>query len=391
MKALSNQVTVSKSNHGRYKWRVRYPEGGKRKNKYFNIKADANKFAVQTRKDIANEGVKSAPVTDTERRALEVFREYADTVPASARPTLETAINDFIARDQLRDKSKTCEELTDELLHRIAKKAEEKPGKGKRNLDDVRLRLGKFNALYGDWLACDICSDIVEEFLDDLNLSAQSVRHYYGKLNQLFRYAVKKEFCDENPVSQYDPPEVGDTDVGVLTPKQAAAYLCACDDTITPGVAIGLFAGLRESEIQRLDWSCVHLGEGHIDLSGKDTKKNRRRVIDMSDNLKAWLKPYAQPKGSVIGGIAWRWRNGKKLAREAVGLTKWPHNAVRHSYSSYHLAEHSDSGKTAKFLGHTNARVLYDYYNKVVTPKDAHTYWSIVPEKASNITDIKAS
>ena len=143
MKNLSSQVTVVKSNHDRYRWRVRYPEGGKRKNKYFNIKTEAEAFAVQLRRDIANEGVKSAPMTDAERRAVEVFREHAAEGKGSSTPTLQEAVDYYIQRANLFERSITCQEVADKLLLRI-----QKEGKGKRHLDDVASRVGRYTALF---------------------------------------------------------------------------------------------------------------------------------------------------------------------------------------------------------------------------------------------------
>jgi integrase len=40
-------------------------------------------------------------------------------------------------------------------------------------------------------------------------------------------------------------------------------------------------------------------------------------------------------------------------------LTGWPHNCLRHSFASYHLAIREDAGATAYQMGHTNPGTLY--------------------------------
>ena len=386
MKALSNQVTVSKSNHARYKWRVRYPEAGKRKNKYFNVKAEAEKFAVLARKDIASEGLMASPVSEPEKRAVDIFREHVAGVASNRQPTLQEAVEFYIKHAKLSESSMTCQEVTDKLLQRI-----QKEGKGKRHMDDVVSRLGRFNEHYGDWLACDVSTEIIDEFLDEMSVSNQTKLNYRSKVNQMFRFAVKLGACSENVVLNAIKPKAIESEVGILTPKQVSSLLCCAGESVVAGLAIGFFAGLRESEIQRLDWADIDLEQGHILISAKKAKSAQRRIVEISDNLRAWLLPHNKPAGSVVGDTPWQWRKGKEDAREGAGIKQWPANAARHSFASYHLAEHKDAGKTSLELGHANQRIVFEHYRALVKPKDAHTYWSIVPEKASNITDIKAS
>ena len=47
-----------------------------------------------------------------------------------------------------------------------------------------------------------------------------------------------------------------------------------------------------------------------------------------------------------------RWGVRKVLGRD------WPHDAMRHSYASYHFAMYRDAGLTAKNLGHPSSTLL---------------------------------
>ena len=371
--------------HPTYKFRVSYPEGGKRRTKGFKLKREATAWADERRRELEERGAKNSPVTNVERRAVESFREYADKLPREKKPTLAEAVEFYIKHASMRETSLTCQEVADKLLLRI-----QKEGKGKRHLDDVTSRVGRFNEQYGDWLACDVSTEIIDEFLDDMDVSNQTKLNYRNKVNQLFIYAVKIGACEENPAANAIKPKSVESEVGILTPKQVAALLCEANEVVLAGLAIGFFAGLRESEVQRLDWKDIDLEQGHILISAKKAKSAQRRIVAISDNLKAWLMPIAKLQGRVIGDIGWQWRQGKQDARDAAGITEWPPNAARHSFASYHLAEHEDAGKTSLELGHANQRIIFEHYRALVKPKDAHTYWSIAPEKLDNVTNIKA-
>ena len=384
---MSNKVTVNEVAHPRYKYRVRYPDGGKRKQKFFKLKQDANKFAKGERERIDERGTLDADITADERKAVIAFREGVADFPIQI--TLNDAIEFFLKKATLRHKSITCLELSDKLLLRIQKEASEKEGKGKRHIDDVTSRLKRFTDSYGDWMACDVSTDIIDEYLDELDVASQTKLNYRNKVNQMFRHGVKIGVCDSNPVEDSIKPKVSGSDIEVLKPTQVAELLSCANDTVAAGLAISFFAGLRASEIERLDWADIDLEEGHIDIKAKNSKSARRRIVTISDNLKEWLLPYEKHEGKVIGSIPWQWRSGYEEAREAAKIKEWPHNAGRHSFASYHLADHEDAGKTAFELGHTNQRIVYQHYRKLVKPKAAATYWSITPTEAENIIHMK--
>ena len=85
---------------------------------------------------------------------------------------------------------------------------------------------------------------------------------------------------------------------------------------------------------------------------------------------------YAQLSGSVA---AVKYRELLDGAREAAGIEQWPHNALRHSFASYHLARFNDAAALALELGHTNSNLVFRHYRQLVKPKQAERYWNIAP------------
>jgi site-specific recombinase XerD len=72
-----------------------------------------------------------------------------------------------------------------------------------------------------------------------------------------------------------------------------------------------------------------------------------------------------------------------KLA-EAAGFDKWPHNALRHSFASYHLAKHGDATKTAFQMGNDPV-VVHQSYKALVSNGDVERYWSLRPATSDNV------
>jgi integrase len=158
---------------------------------------------------------------------------------------------------------------------------------------------------------------------------------------------------------------------------------------VLPMLAIGAFAGLREAEIQRLDWNEIDFARGHIEVKAAKAKSARRRIVPIQANLAAWLQPYSGMTGAVVPAGARR-----KLARvrEAAKLTRWPNNGLRHSFASYRLAAIHDAPRVSVELGHTSPQMLYSTYRELVLPQEAERYWKIVPtEETANVVAFSAS
>ncbi|BDS08011.1 hypothetical protein NT6N_30510 [Oceaniferula spumae] len=386
---MRENVTVSKVKHPRYRYRVRYTEAGKRHQKFFKNKTGkggADEWANLKREELEDLGVKHGTITEAERRAVHSFRELQEKLPDHIqRISLEEVVQDYSERIQRSFEPLTCQIVSDKLITRL--KSE---GKSKSHTDSLTYRLNPFMAEYGDWMAANVSTEIIDEYLTSQDVAAQTKLHYRRALHQVFGYAIQLRAAPSNPVKDAMKPKVKHEEPGVLTPSQLANLLTAADDDTLPGLAISFFAGLRRSEIERLDWSEIDLIEKHIEIKAGKAKTAQRRFVPISANLKKWLAPLAMHEGNVVKSPA-IWRKGIETARSDAKLKSWPHNAGRHSFASYHLAHNQDAGALASALGHPNPAMLFGHYRALVTAKAAKTYWSIKPVKKKNITHIKSA
>jgi integrase len=154
-------------------------------------------------------------------------------------------------------------------------------------------------------------------------------------LHGLFNFACARELAHDNPVARTERPKIIAKEPGILTPSQLGRLLEAADETLRPAIAISAFAGLRPAEVDRLNWEAVNLEERFISVSAQTSKTASRRLVPIPDNLLAWLMRSPSRMGSVVPV------NERKLflaARKAAGITKWPSDALRHSWVTYRFA-----------------------------------------------------
>src|SRR4030095_3445191 len=118
-----------------------------------------------------------------------------------------------------------------------------------------------------------------------------------------------------------------------------------------------------------------------IEVTAKNSKTAKRRLVKILPNLSAWLQVSAKARGPLAP------RNLPALlleSRKRAGIESWPANALRHSFASNHIAHFNDAAALALELGHTHTGVIFEHYRQVVKPSDAKRYWEIMPSVASS-------
>jgi integrase len=216
-----------------------------------------------------------------------------------------------------------------------------------------------------------------------LGQSPKSLNNFHIAVSALLTFAVKRSYATTNPFDAIDKVRVPAKAPGILTPDECENLLNAAGDDILPLVSIQAFCGVRSAETLRLNWSDVDLTRGFVEIAAEQAKGARRRLVEISANLKAWLVA-----DDARSGKLWPWSHKEyyrrlEAARIKAGISKWPSNALRHSYASYHLAYHQNAAALALQMGHTSQTMIFSNYREVVTRQDTERYWAIKPARAA--------
>ena len=384
---LKSGVRVSTWRHSYYSWRVSYftGEGSRRKRiqKGFETKQEAVKWAKEVEKGLIAHGRLDHEITKKERQAVIAFREIVAQLPAKVEtPSLAQIVEDYQRLIDGRRYSILVSDLIDEYLGSLsAKKLSQK------YVDTMRHRLLRFDGDFGGRLACEITTESVEDWLQRLGLADVSVNHFRAALQQLFNYALKLKVISENPINEIAKFKTKANEIGVLSPTQAESLLHHSPEEIRASIAIGLFAGLRRSEISRMSWGEIDLEQGFIEVKAKNSKSAARRLIEIRPCLREWLIPLWQRSGGVMP-TEMVYRNRLEKAKKAAGITEWPNNALRHSFASYHLAAFQDASALALEMGHSTTRMIFQHYRALVTRSAGESYWKIIPVEDEKICSI---
>jgi integrase len=324
-------------------------------------------------------------VTTLERHGRDAVglpqRELSDFITAKRRlaeysKTINDAVDYYLDHlERVRRCKTTVAELVVELLE-----AKRKDGRSKVYLADLRNRLKVFARDFGAQPVAAVTSRDISEWLRNLNSSPKTRANFRQNISVLFGYAADEGMIDSNPVLRVKKPKLIDRAPEIFSVDQLSRLLNSAKTVardVVPMLAIGAFAGLRESEIKRLHWSEVDLCRGFVEVKAEKAKTAKRRIVRIQPNLAQWLAPYGSMSGSVVPENA---RKKLDAVRKGAGLECWSRNGLRHSFASYRLAATNDAATVAAELGHSGAQMLYSTYRELVLPEEAERYWKIEPK-----------
>jgi integrase len=368
----------SDSNRPHLKFVVNYRETGKRKRSFFETKEQAASFAAFKNAELKRNGVEHAEFPT----ALRVMAQNAAERLKPFGKTITEAVDHYLVYLKASEKSCTAVQLVKELL--AAKKAD---GAGERHLRDIRTRLGKFAGKFDGRMVATITSKEIDAWLRSIPFSPLTRNHYRALVVLAFNFAVRNGYAADNPALGAAKAKVVGEAPGILSVNEAARLLEAATLDVLPYLAIGLFAGLRRAEIDRLDWSEIDFENDLIEVTAQKAKTAMRRFVTMRPNLRQWLLPVRKHRGNVTPP-RFDFRRSFNQARIAAGITEWPENALRHSFASYHLAHFKNAAGTALELGHHDSRITFAHYRELVKPKEAELYWNIKPEASAKVVPL---
>ena len=354
------------------KFVVNYREQGRRARKFFETQRAAETFVEQKNIELQNQGREGIEFPSW----LRIMAGECNELLEPFGKTIRHATEHYVAFLRASAKSCTVSELAVQML--AAKAAD---GASKTHLHDLKSRLKRICIDFGQQNAATVDTREIDDWLRNLELAPQGRNNYRSALRSLFNFAIKRNYASSNPAANSGKAKVVGNAPGILTVEETIALLNASGVDTLPFVAISVFAGLRSAEIQKLDWSEVYIEDGQIEVTARKAKTARRRLVPISDNLKAWIRPLASRRGAVIP-IGLRKKFDAVKAR--AGLSVWPPNAMRHSFASYRLAQCQDVARVSLEMGNS-PQMVFAHYRELVRPKDAARYWEIMPSGAGEI------
>lgn len=299
------------------------------------------------------------------------------------------AVDYFVKRNPVTPPQRTVKEVYKELW-----KAKEADGASPVYVKDIKFRLGKFAEFFNCQIA-DVSTAQLNEWLRSRKCGARGRNNYRLAIGTLFKFASSQDYVlkDQVDMERVARAREEQTEIEIFSEEEMKKLLIAaeCDPAtlkagfnlryatgpgLMPLLLLGGFAGLRTAEIERQVWQDINLERGFIRVTAAKGNTAQKRLVPISANLKTWLAKFRKESGPVCE-IA-RTPDAIRRLADRAGV-KWKHNALRHSFISYRVAETQNMPQVSLEAGNS-VKMINKHYRELVTPDEAKTWFGITPK-----------
>ena len=365
----------------------------------FHSEGNARAKAKEIEKLFAEQGAQGALISLQDRlrvqAALVPLQEYNSKHGITY--SVENAVQFFI-RAMHAQKEKQQAPFVDRAVEQFLEaKSDPNGGKGNKQLSKKTLQeLKSVGVIIVDTWKYKRVNEVTAEMITTyLNKTKTAKGKYFTnqtklnrltKIKQFFKYCAEKprEWVKENPCGGITITAES-KEVEILTNSQVLALLEAAmkekqkvRQVMVPYLVLGLFAGLRPEEAQKMKWEWIAAFDeekktAQVKVPAEISKISESRYADLSEAGWNLIKPYIKQSGP----IGWSRRAFRRIRDKAgfAGL-EWPADCIRHTYASNWLALHKERSHLAEIMGNSPA-IIRRHYKRAIPIKDAETYFEI--------------
>ena len=310
-------------------------------------------------------------ITDMERAALEVLRSTGiDVLEAAlvAREALECGRGRVrrarecvrLGAEEMRKREKT---VTFRKAVEMALEEREKKNRRARTVTDFRYyckRLMARNPGLAERRVRSITSDDCRAYLQAAyGESPSQYRKARAILSGVFSTAIRHDWCDSNPVTRVEVPEVVEKPIEPLTIEEvecleAAAQLPEHQD-MQLSLHLMLYCGIRPTEVSRIDPERdIDWEHAQVLVRPTTSKTGGGRVV-----------PLRRADGITVRTIPRRWEQRWRALRQAAGWDQghiWRPDICRHTFATYHAAHYRNFAALQLEMGHRDSSLLRTRY-----------------------------
>ena len=145
------------------------------------------------------------------------------------------------------------------------------------------------------------------------------------------------------------------------------------DGAAAASVAIGIFGGLRPSEIR--DLKPDDILKDKIRVSGGKMRRKLKRSVPIPPVLAEWLNEYP------FKGLPKGWDYKRKAIKKATKAEKWVADILRHTSITFQTERDRDEARTAFNCGTSIEMMNRHYRDSIDSDAVVQEFWSMTPEK----------
>ncbi len=206
-------------------------------------------------------------------------------------------------------------------------------------------------------------------------------------LHGMFEFALRREWCDRNPVRLVERKRVAEAEIRPLSLEEARRILNTAKapehSACAAGAAILALAGVRPGEVRRMRWGDIDLEEESITVRSPCSKTGGVRHVEICPALKPFLEAGRAMPDSPVCPPGWR-KRWKSIRDESGFKGAWVQDVLRHTYASHHAKHFRDLPRLQLNMGHRDQTLLRSRYVNMsgISKADAKQFFHMRPSPA---------
>ena len=235
------------------------------------------------------------------------------------------------------------------------------------SLRDIRYlanRLMRSNPQLANRNFSELSRSNCEDWLND-TFSTPS-QHNKGRsfLHAIFEFAIRREWCDKNPIKQIERKKVVEKEIIPLKLSETKRLIKTARNEspkYAMVAALLVYAGIRPREVRRLSWRDIDTKENTITVRSQCSKTGGVRHVEISPVLNSLLIVDKTETHSPVCPADWQ-RRWRKIRDNSGFKGLWVQDVLRHTYASYFTKRYSDLPRLQLNMGHRDLSFLRSRY-----------------------------
>lgn len=163
-------------------------------------------------------------------------------------------------------------------------------------------------------------------------------------LHGLFEFALRREWCDKNPIKRIERKKVVEKEIQPLKLTETKRLIKTAQresPVYAIVAALLVYTGIRPREVRRLTWRDIDTEEKTITVRSQCSKTGGVRQVEIPPVLNRLLITHKSQNSSHICPTDWQ-RRWRKIRDNSGFRGRWVQDVLRHTYASFHAKNYAD-------------------------------------------------
>ena len=184
-------------------------------------------------------------------------------------------------------------------------------------------------------------------------------------LHGLFEFALRREWCDKNPIKRIERKKVVEKEIQPLKLTETKRLIKNAQresPVYAVVAALLVYTGIRPREVRRLTWRDIDTEEKTITVRSQCSKTGGVRQVEIPPVLNRVLIAHSSElKEGKICPTDWQ-RRWRKIRDNSGFRGRWVQDVLRHTYASFHAKNYADLPRLQLNMGHRDLSLLRSRY-----------------------------